>query len=527
VDLVGDEMALGHFRCIKLWLLCCRYPPLGTSSSLETECDMFSPLNAVRSKWAIWLIVYISLASLYYSYRSYREFMLNVQPTTLEAQVEEAQVDVLKTIKEYWIDYPLPADAFGELGRRIQLLTEWVAEADQLSSRRSSEKQRNITEESYSELEGVLVSQFPFLLNPVRRDDATPFRSLRKTFVPRSRGIVIAAGKSQFRFTAHLISSLRNVLKSELPIEIAYAGSEDLPEEYRDALRSLDSDISFLDILTIFDDETLDLSKGGWAIKPFALLASTFEQVILIDADAVFLQDPTVLLDNHSKYLETGALFFHDRLLWKDVFKDRQKWWQKEMSHRTPSRALMNSRVWTEGYAEEGDSGVVVIDKRRLEAVMGLLHACWQNTKEVREKWTYKMMYGDKESYWLGFELSGVPYAFEDHYGSIAGHIVTDPREKLDKVCSFTIAHLDEQNRLLWYNGSLLKNKAMNATDFEVPEHWMTDAEWEKGATKPDISCMKRGEVRSIDSDLVEVVRKSIDAAKAVDVRFAGIGRPK
>ena len=41
-----------------------------------------------------------------------------------------------------------------------------------------------------------------------------------------------------------------------------------------------------------------------------------------------------------------------------------------------------------EGYAEEGDSGVVVADKSRLGVLIGLLHIAWQNTRDVREAYT-------------------------------------------------------------------------------------------------------------------------------------------
>jgi hypothetical protein len=146
----------------------------------------------------------------------------------------------------------------------------------------------------------------------------------------------------------------------------------------------------------------------------------------------------------------------------------------------------------------------------------GLLHICWQNSYAVREAKTYRLTYGDKESWWFGLELSGVEYAFEEHYGSIAGSEVDD------KVCSFTIAHPDAQDerKLLWYNGSLLKNKAVNATEFEVPTSWMMDAEWQKGQQKKDMSCMKGGQIRMVLEEQVDVVRRNVEAAKEVDETF-------
>lgn len=45
-------------------------------------------------------------------------------------------------------------------------------------------------------------------------------------------------------------------------------------------------------MFTVFDDTTLKLKDGGWAIKLFAVLASRFEEVILLEADAIFTQRP-------------------------------------------------------------------------------------------------------------------------------------------------------------------------------------------------------------------------------------------
>jgi hypothetical protein len=47
--------------------------------------------------------------------------------------------------------------------------------------------------------------------------------------------------------------------------------------------------------------------EKSWAIKPFAALASTFEKVIVIDADSVFLQPPENLL-SETGWQETGTL---------------------------------------------------------------------------------------------------------------------------------------------------------------------------------------------------------------------------
>jgi alpha 1,3-mannosyltransferase len=242
----------------------------------------------------------------------------------------------------------------------------------------------------------------PFPLKPVQARGSKPFITLRKSFIPGSRGIVITTGIGTFRFACHLAITIREVYKSKLPIQIFYAGEGDLPSKNRDIMESLVTDIEFLDILTILDDKTLRLADSGWATKPFAALVSKYEQVILLDAECVFVQPPDVVFKQRG-YQDTGAFLFHNRLLWQHRFQDRHEWWHRQMEHHTPSPAPLKSLVWMEDYGEAGGSGLMVLDKSRLGILTGLLHICWQNTYAAREEITYKITYGDKESWWFRF----------------------------------------------------------------------------------------------------------------------------
>ena len=417
----------------------------------------------------------------------------------------------ISTTSEYFVNYPLPPSEFGKMGKRLQVLRDWI-EASQ--NRRMTTEQAEFLRDR---VDKTALSLFPYLHDPNQASD-TSLSHLRQRFEPGAKGIVIPTGRKTFRYACHLIGNLRDTLGSKLPIEIVYAGDPDLPSEYRDFITRLSSDITTVDITQVFDDTTLDLQHGGWAIKTFAALASRYEQVLLLDADAVFLQAPEAILDHHNGYRTTGTLLFHDRLLWQGAFKERHEWWGKQLEHQTPSQALSKSLVYNEGYAEECDAGLVVLDKSRVHVLLGILHACWQNTKLVREEWTYKMGYGDKESWWFGLELSGAEYSFEDHYGGMLGALNDDG----SRVCSFTIAHVDEHDKLMWYNGSLLKNKLVNATAFEIPTHWMLDGIWEKGATKPDLSCMKGATIRETSEEEKRIIGESVDHARGIDERIQG-----
>jgi alpha 1,3-mannosyltransferase len=479
-----------------------------------------SMLRKARTPKAISLGVFICFASiLIFLYHPTGD---DIVPTLVipekapNTEPEPVDPTLVNDIVQYFTDFPLKSphkNNFGELGRRSRILRDWLLAVNAGQS----------TPSLQDAIEQVATTLFPYLKNSPRNPNSnTPFSDLRTTFEPASTGIIIPTGNGNVRFAGHLIASLRSVLNSSLPIQVAYGGDEDLSPANRKILGELiesGSPLEFLDITTIFDPSVLHFGEGsgGWATKAFAALGTKYEQVILLDADAVFIQPPEALLQGEA-YQRTGAFLFHDRLLWQHAFADRHTWWKEQI--RRPSATLNKSLVWSEDYAEECDSGVVVLDKSRIDVLVGLLHIVWQNTYEVREEITYKIMYGDKESWWMGLELAGSAYEMEKHYGGIVGWEQKDAAGKA-KVCSFVIAHVDEKDRLLWYNGGLLKNKLKSMDEYEVPRKWMVDdAKWQKGATKQDMSCMVGGEVRSLSDDEVLVLERTIATAKNVDALF-------
>lgn len=115
------------------------------------------------------------------------------------------------------------------------------------------------------------------------------FSQLRSLYtVPK--GIIIPCGNDQFVYAVHLIATLKHVHRTKLPIHVVYAGSDDLAPEKRAALRTISQDVETVDILNFFDEDLVGIHGGGWAIKVFAILASPFQQVIIADADAIFMQ---------------------------------------------------------------------------------------------------------------------------------------------------------------------------------------------------------------------------------------------
>ncbi|KAG0001229.1 hypothetical protein BGZ65_003686 [Modicella reniformis] len=284
--------------------------------------------------------------------------------------------------------------------------------------------------------------------------------SLQKSF--KGRGIVFCVGNPQFEFVITAIQAIRNRLKSTLPIQIFHMGDNDLSQERQNYLRELTTGIEVLDVTQILDDDHMRL--GGWAIKPFAMLASSFEEVMFIDADAYFLQDPAVLFEDPG-YQATGALFFYDRTLFPE-WREGSEWIKSMLP--IMSSFPPESRMFNLLSAHEQESGVVLINKKtRFPAMMAV---CKMNGKWERELYSYKVFHGDKETFWVGFEMVQEPYAFMRNYGGAIGEKFPSNEQS---ICGAQL-HEDYQGRPLWWNGGLYRNKNEGVTRYLEFGHWMS-----------------------------------------------------
>jgi len=135
-------------------------------------------------------------------------------------------------------------------------------------------------------------------------------------------GVVIGTGRGGgYRWAVHQIVTLRAVLNSTLPIEVFFGGEDDMPEPHRKFIESINAafpdvpPIVTVDITQRFPDPDGVLGlPGGWAMRPYAILASSFKTAILADADTIFLKDPRVIMDE-PMFKEYGSICWHDRTL--------------------------------------------------------------------------------------------------------------------------------------------------------------------------------------------------------------------
>lgn len=384
-----------------------------------------------------------------------------------------------------------------------------------------------------------------------------------------SRGLVLTAGTGQMRMATHLIATLRHYHQFKLPIEVYYYGTDDLPPTRRAFVESIGPDIRCIDLKGVFGDphEQLGL-PGGWAIRPFAMLASHFKEVMLADADAVLLRNPEAFF-NDPGYKKTGTLFWKDRAM--DPAPREKYDWLDSLLDRLGAEYRAEMRVGSAWFARETayelESGVLIIDKVRNLGSMLLI--CHMNLQREREGMTYELFHGDKESYWLGFALTSRRYCWVDGYGGGIG-LVQGPRmwkspalKKLARtgraqgeevtipstdpdhanvdefICSLNILHTWAADGYTpaWFNNGLLVDKGVHDRTYLDITGWVgVNGRWFGEGREPYLSltqvegamwCIKPAPNDAIhynDWGVVEKVQSMVKIAKEYDRKAEDAG---
>lgn len=188
----------------------------------------------------------------------------------------------------------------------------------------------------------------------------------------KGKGIVICGGGITYYTCAWIAIKMLRKKKCTLPIELWYIGKE-LNIELIAELKKLNVRcVNSLD----FDNNNFN----GYALKPFSIIYSSFEEVIFLDADNICLKNIENLFEMN-EYKETGAIFWPD--YWKTA-PDNPMW-----------------EIMGVNYTDmpEQESGQMVINKK----------TCWKPLNlclylNQRKNIYYKFIHGDKDTFrfsWL------------------------------------------------------------------------------------------------------------------------------
>jgi hypothetical protein len=200
------------------------------------------------------------------------------------------------------------------------------------------------------------------------------------------RGIVICAGGVKYLTCAWVLVNILRQLRSDLPIEIWYLGEDEGDRNW----------IKLVEPLGVTCVNAHEVRRhhphprlGGWELKPYAILHSRFEEVLLLDADNVPAVDPTYLFDA-PEYLEAGAVFWPDPPP-PHMSAHPDAWSVFDVPHREEP---------------EQESGQILIDKRRSWRALNLCD--WYNQ---HSDFFYRFVWGDKDTFRFAWHRAGQRYA--------------------------------------------------------------------------------------------------------------------
>ena len=218
-----------------------------------------------------------------------------------------------------------------------------------------------------------------------RRADVLPYPAERFS----GRGIVICAGGTRILTNAYvLVRVLREVVGCTLPIEIWHLGRAEMPDVVARALVRLGCHIVDAHrVMEQFPGEVQD----GWQLKTYALVHSSFAEVLMIDADQVPTRDPACVFD-WPEYRATGAVFWPDII---DLSATNPVW---SLVGLEPRRIVS----W--------ETGQFCIDKRRHWKAINLVHWMCEQPEVF-----FQIVYGDKDVFLVAWSLLDQPSSLVPH----------------------------------------------------------------------------------------------------------------
>lgn len=302
----------------------------------------------------------------------------------------------------------------------------------------------------------------------------------------QGRGIVITLAESTKTLFFNQLKVL-DYMKNKLPIQVVTKGTEfsaEFVEELSNVVRTSEQRVYLVDCATVLDSDFSQRFVVNVINKWLAVIFNTFEEMVLLDVDAVPFISLDVFLDD-PQYKLNGMLLYKDRNMPSehtlgyciDMLAEVEPSYQEENLINSKLKFAINEVSFDDDSEEATvfrgffhnkflhhvDSGLVVINKS--SNLNGLLFSFMLNLDAKMRR----CVYGDKEIFWLGQLFAGQSYAIYPVDGGIIGPLVEVPAEKsstsIYQICGAQMAHSSRNDQLLWTNGGLKTCKITNSAD--------------------------------------------------------------
>lgn len=316
----------------------------------------------------------------------------------------------------------------------------------------------------------------------------------------KGSGISISIADNITDHTLLLIGNLRTI-ETKLPVQLVHKGDLSNSNKLKliEAARKDYKNLPKLDLWFVDLDPTIkhdfDIFYRTFYNKLLTYSFTTYENLILLDADVILFHDPNIFFQT-SQYLESDSLFFKDRNIDFKVGNEFVDF----LRFRSPSidDHLMFglNEVRPETFDLEYfkyhnfffmEAGVVVINRLKFwNGVFTTLHLSLFGP-------ITDSTWGDKELYWISLILSGLDnFKFDKNWSGSVGKPTTDGKSYYNKICSSHPAHiLSDNDKLSWLNSGVLNcKKSTNhlvKQDFQLINDEQLDLEGLKFNTPNDL----------------------------------------
>ena len=348
----------------------------------------------------------------------------------------------------------------------------------------------------------------------IRRAFSSNVNTLHRNVSKRGIVICAGAGNDMFDRVLTMLYQLKVFWKTTLGLCIIHC--DEFDNKTKATIASIFPTILFTNVchpslqIIMGMKRTYAMKKlRGFFCKVAAVIESPFTETMIMDLDVLWLNSPDILFETES-YVDTGALFFRDRIIFEEAAelpfqKSLLNLFEQQMhitiNIRTSKDILYatnnNSFFWwpfanvkfarsLEHYQE---SSIVLIDRVRHAETVRVLLALLP---------TFSIGWGDKEIFWVAATIAKKRFAFEKFlcggYGDCGFVMHFDPRQKGEKADPFFInaEHLMEG---MHYVGEFLQTEVTNPVLVSDNLYFSDEDPWKrivkKGCTCPHTSCRK------------------------------------
>ncbi len=220
--------------------------------------------------------------------------------------------------------------------------------------------------------------------NARQRMDEAVSRLAEEPLAGDGRGIVICAGGLLYFVNAWVCINMLRRLQCNLPIEVWHMGPSEMNQTMRDLLEPLR--VTCVDAFEVLFSHPVRVLQG-WELKPFSIIHSQFDEVLLLDADNVPALNPEFLFET-PQFHQAGAIFWPDS---RNLRPEQPIWKFTGVPFRDEPTF---------------ESGQLVLSKRRCSKPLSL--TMWMN--EHSDFW-FRHIYGDKDTFHLAWRRLGQSYA--------------------------------------------------------------------------------------------------------------------